>query len=169
MPDIPEIELDSINGPILKLKSPDGSTVHNLDINDNGVLCLGGATAEAKMSEYQDVVVLTQTSTYGWSTKASLTTTSLIGGDYIILISFNWKTSSNSTSFLASLEVDGVEEWKMYEKSISGSSSAEVPRSKFIPISLSTGIKTIDIKFKPSKSNKLAYMSDVLMAIWRRS
>jgi len=43
MPDIPEFQIDPTAGPVLKLMSPDGSKVHQLDLDNDGDICLDGS------------------------------------------------------------------------------------------------------------------------------
>jgi len=167
MPDIPEIELDPVIGPILRIKSPDGTFSKLLDMNNDGVFCLGGEPVKGVPAGYMDVTSMGESNSTGWSIKATMTP-DVLDAEYFIMISFDWRTNSTAIDFEAKIEVDGSPVWEMTDRINNSSSSMSVPVTRHIPIVMTAGSPEINFSYRPSASNKKAYTSNVVLAIWRR-
>jgi hypothetical protein len=178
MPDVPEYIFDPSDGPKLKIVSPDGNTIYEITVDNNGEILANAVKILTDANIYGEVNSIPPVkledeleAAGGWSTAVSLTSSDFQVGTYELAVSFNWRTNSTGKSFIAEVVVDDTDVYPVvYQRPKSASSKQRMSASMFVDINIATaGSHQIDLNFKCESSKNIAYISNSYMNIRRIS
>jgi hypothetical protein len=132
----------------------------------NGSSSSGVSIADAEEIEGKDyfkTYVPSSNSSTGWVEKAELDET-FRGGNYAINAEWLWGVNNFATTLVVDITIDGTT-----QKSVSIPAAKAgvygLPGKVYYEINISAGQHTVGFKFKSSKSNKLATVSNLLFIV----
>ena len=171
MSDVPEIQIDPINGPRLVLTNSVGQR-RDVCLTSNGTLALSGETFdELDFCSIPPLIEDEETGTAGWSLKGTLESGNFKAGNHELTISFNWRNTTSSKSFLLELIQDDDYDnpiWEMKERPKT-SADQMIPSTKVLYLqNLTEGVHKFEVWFRCEENNKMAYMSKLFMKIERK-